>query len=56
MGILALIIPLVLSWPTQFIVDSALGYNFYQKSTWAMPSVFIFSAFFLIGNKLNKKL
>jgi len=56
-GILALLIPLILSWSIQFLADSVFGHDFYKTSTWAMPCVFIFSSFFvfLIGDKLNKK-
>lgn len=57
-GILALLIPLVISVAVGAGVDYYYGENFYKNSTWAMPIVLGFSAIivFFVGRKVNNKL
>ncbi|MCW8919153.1 MAG: hypothetical protein OQL08_10110 [Gammaproteobacteria bacterium] len=57
-GILALIIPLVISLATGSTLGSYYGENFYKDSTWAMPLVLCVSSVivFMVGYKINSKL
>ena len=56
-GILALIIPLVLSIGIGAGLDANYGKDFYINSTWAMPMVFAVSSFIvlIIGKEVNNK-
>ena len=56
-GILALVIPLLISLGVGAGVDYYYGEGFYEGSTWAMPLVLGFSAIivFLVGWKINNR-
>ena len=56
-GLLVLLVPLILSWTVSFLVDSYYGKDFYEKSEWMMPMVFVVSSVFVywIGRDLNSK-
>jgi len=56
-GILALIIPLVISLSVGSALDSYYGEYFYKNSAWAMPLVLGISSVvvFIVGYKINSK-
>ncbi len=56
-GILAILIPLLISLGAGAGFDYFYGEGFYKNSTWAMPIVLLFSSIivFLVGYKINNK-
>jgi len=56
-GILALIIPLLISLTVGSIIDAQYGEDFYKNSSWAMPLVLVLSSIvvFVVGYKINNK-
>ncbi len=56
-GILALLIPLIISLSVGLTIDSYYGEGFYKNSTWAMPLVLGISSIvvFILGYKINSK-
>ena len=56
-GILALIIPLLISLTVGSIIDAQYGEEFYKNSSWAMPLVLVLSSIvvFVVGYKINNK-
>ncbi|MDX8379159.1 MAG: hypothetical protein R8K48_03815 [Gallionella sp.] len=56
-GILALIMPLIMSLSVGSTLDAYYGEDFYKNSAWAMPLVLGIAAIvvFILGNKINRK-
>ena len=56
-GILALVIPLIISLSVGSSLDAYYGEGFYKNSAWAMPLVLGISSIlvFIVGSKINSK-